>query len=209
MSRKSSRKSILTCALVLLAATAGANANAAEESASEDSAPFAGSTNKGPAPFASSPSAGFAAMGQWVVTMKTTGDNGYVFFHKPSGGDWELSLHPSIDYFITNGVSLGATFGYTYSPAATGTTVVDLGARAGFNLNINDNLGFWPTAGISFNANSSNHTTNTHTTLGVFAPFLYHLVPHLFVGLGPSFSVPLQGGGGNAYGVDFVLGGWL
>ena len=204
-----SRKSILTCALVLLAATAGANANAAEESSSEDSAPFAGSANKGPAPFAASPSAGFGAIGQWVLTMKTTGDNGYVFFHKPSGGDWELSLHPSIDYFITNGVSLGATVGYRYSPAETGTTVFDLGARAGFNLNINDNLGFWPTAGLSVNVDSRNHTTNTHTTFGVFAPFLYHLVPHLFVGLGPSFALPLSGGGGNAYGVDFVLGGWL
>ena len=202
-----SRKSILTCALALLAATAGANANAAEESSSEDSAPFAGNTNKGPAPFASSPSAGFAAVGQWVLTMKTTGDNGYVFFH--SGGDWTLSLHPSIDYFITNAVSLGATVGFLYSPAETGTTVFDLGARAGFNLNINDNLGFWPTAGLSVNIDSRNHTTNTHTTFGVFAPFLYHLVPHLFVGLGPSFALPLSGGGGNSYGVDFVLGGWV
>ena len=131
-------------------------------------------------------------MGQWVLTMKTTGDNGYVFFHKPSEGDWTLSLHPSIDYFITSGISLGATVGYRHSPAATGTTVVDLGARAGFNLNINDNLGFWPTAGISVNADSADHTTNTHTTFGVFAPFLYHLVPHLFVGLGPSFAVPLR-----------------
>ena len=204
-----SRKSILTCALVLLAATAGAKANAAEESSSEDSAPFAGSANKGPAPFAASPSAGFGAIGQWVLTMKTTGDNGYVFFHKPSGGDWALSLHPSIDYFITNGVSLGATVGYFHSPAATGTTVFDLGGRAGFNLNINDNLGFWPTAGISFKVDSSNHNTTTRTVVGVFAPFLYHLVPHLFVGLGPSFAARLQGNGGNEYGVDFVLGGWL
>ena len=203
-----SRKSILTCALALLAGTAGAQANAAEESSSEDSAPFAGSANKAPAPFAASPSAGFAAIGQWVLTMKTTGDNGYVFFHK-GGGDWTLSLHPSIDYFITNGVSLGATVGYSYSPAETGTTVVDLGGRAGFNLNINDNLGFWPTAGLSVNIDSRNHATNTHTTFGVFAPFLYHLVPHLFVGLGPSFALPLSGGGGNSYGVDFVLGGWL
>jgi hypothetical protein len=204
-----SRKSILTCAFVVLAATAGANANAAEESSSEDSAPFAGSANKGAAPFAASPSAGFGAIGQWVLSMKTTGDNGYVFFHKPSEGDWTLSLHPSLDYFITNGISLGATVGFLYSPAQTGTTVFDLGARAGFNLNINDNLGFWPTAGLSFNVDRRMHNTNTHTVLGVFAPFLYHLVPHLFVGLGPSFAAPLQGGGGNAYGVDFVLGGWL
>ena len=157
------RRSILACLLVGLSSTA--HAAGAGDPSTED-APFAGASNKSPAPFAASPSAGFAAMGQWVLSMRTTGDGGFVFFHKPSGGDWELSLHPSIDYFITSSVSLGATFGYTYSPAATGTTVVDLGGRAGFNLNINDNVGFWPSAGVGVNVNSSNHNTNTSATFG-------------------------------------------
>ena len=205
-----SRKSILTCALVLLAATAGANANAAEESSSEDSAPFAGSANKGPAPFAASPSAGFGAIGQWVLTMKTTGDNGYVFFHKPSGGDWTLSLHPSIDYFITNSVSLGATFGYFHSPAATGTTVVDLGARAGFNLNINDNLGFWPTAGISLNIDSRMHDDEHDEPCSACS----RRSSTIWCRTCSSASARRSRRGCRAvaatrYGVDFVLGGWL
>jgi len=187
-----------------------ARARAAEETSSEE-APFAGGGNKSaPAPFSASPSAGFGAIGQWVVSLRTTGDGGgYAFFHKPSGGDWELTIHPSIDYFITNSVSLGATFGYHYSPAATGTTVVDVGARAGFNLTINDNIGFWPSAGVSASIDSRNHNTNTSASFGIFAPFLYHLVPHLFVGVGPSFSVQLNDGNGKQYGLDFILGGWL
>jgi hypothetical protein len=189
---------------VLLAAT---GARAAEEPSSEE-APFAG-TSKGPAPFAASPSAGFAAMDQWVLTLRTTGDGGFLFFHKNSPGDWEISLHPAIDYFITSSVSLGALVGYRHSPAATGTTVLDLGARAGFNLNINDHVGVWPNASLAVNYASANHTSDTTTTFGIFAPFLYHLVPHLFVGLGPSFSVRLSGGDSKSYGVDFVLGGWL
>jgi hypothetical protein len=200
------RAAIVTCLLGV--ALASVDARAVEESSSED-APFAGGASKGPAPFAASPSAGFAALGQFVLTMKTTGDDGYVFFHKPSGGDWTISLHPSVDYFLINSVSLGATFGYSYSPADTGTTTLDLGGRAGFNLNINDHLGFWPMAGFALNLFSSNHNTDTSTSFGIFAPFLYHLVPHLFVGLGPSFSVVMSGGSGKAYGLDFVLGGWL
>jgi hypothetical protein len=198
------RAAIVTCLLGALLASV--DARAAEESSSED-APFAGGGSKSPAPFAASPSAGFAAMGQYVLTMKTTGDSGYVFFHK--NGDWTISLHPSLDYFLINSVSLGATFGYSYSPAATGTTTLDLGGRAGFNLNINDHVGFWPMAGVSLNVFSSNHNTNTSTSFAIFAPFLYHLVPHLFVGLGPSFSVLMSGGSGKTYGLDFVLGGWL
>ena len=64
-------------------------------------------------------------------------------------------------------------------------------------------------AGLEANVASTNHNTNTSTRLQIFAPFLYHLVPHLFVGLGPSFSWRLSGGEGKVYGVDFVLGGWL
>ena len=45
--------------------------------------------------------------------------------------------------------------------------------------------------------------------MNMFAPFLYHLVPHLFVGAGPSLSFLLSGGDGSSYGLDFVLGGWL
>jgi len=206
------RKWSLSCLFLVLTASATAHAAGANDPSTED-APFAGAGNKtssSPAPFAASPSAGFAAMGQWVLSLRTTDDGGgYFFFHKPSGGDWSLSLHPSIDYFLTSSVSLGATFGYFYSPAATGTTVLDLGARAGFNLNINDNVGFWPSAGIGVHINSSNHNTNTSEAFAIFAPFLYHLVPHLFVGVGPSFSVQLNDGNGKVYGLDFVLGGWL
>lgn len=200
-------KTILACLVVLAASTM--NARAAEDSSSEE-APFAGGGSKAPPPFAASPSAGFAAVGQWVLSMRTAGDGGgYVFFHKPSGGDWELSLHPSIDYFIASSVSLGATFGYYYSPAATGTTVLSLGGRAGFNLNIDDHIGFWPSAGVGVNIDSRMHNTNTSSSFGIFAPFLYHLVPHLFVGVGPSFSILLSDGNGKTYGLDFVLGGWL
>jgi hypothetical protein len=206
-----SRTTILAgiLAIVLLSA-ATANAKGADDPSTED-APFASGGNKsGPAPFAASPSAGFAALGQWVLSLRTTDDGGgYFFFHKSGGGDWQLSLHPSIDYFITSSVSLGATFGYFYSPAATGTTIVSLGGRAGFNLNINDNIGFWPSAGVGVKLDSHMHNTDTSASLAIFAPFLYHLVPHLFVGVGPSFSIQLNGGNDKSYGLDFVLGGWL
>jgi len=55
------RKSILACLLVLLPSVA--SAKGADDPSTED-APFANSTTKAPAPFAASPSAGFAAMGQ-------------------------------------------------------------------------------------------------------------------------------------------------
>jgi hypothetical protein len=205
------RTTALFCALACFS-TATAHARGGADDPSTEDAPFAGGGSKATAaaPFAASPSAGFGALGQWVLALRTTSDQGgYLFFQKDSPGDWRLSLHPEIDYFITGNISLGALFGFFYSPAGTGTTRVDIGGRAGFNANINDHLGFWPSAGVALNIDSENHTTNTSTSFGIFAPFLYHLVPHLFVGAGPSFSARLSGGSGKTYGIDFTLGGWL
>ena len=202
------RASIRICLAFLLGITLAAGSARAAEESSSDEAPFANSS-KGPAPFAASPSAGFGAMNQWVLTLRTTNDGGYFFFHKNSPGDWSISLHPAIDYFITSNISLGALVGYFHSPAATGTTVLDLGARAGFNLTITDHIGIWPNAGLAVSFVSADHENDTTTTFGIFAPVLYHLVPHLFVGAGPSFSVLLSGADGKSYGVDFVIGGWL
>jgi hypothetical protein len=200
------RGSILAC--LLLALPSAANARGADDPSTED-APFAGNKTEAPAPFAASPSAGFGPIGQWVLSLRTTGDGGFLFFHNHSPGDWDLSLHPAIDYFITGNVSVGGVVGIGYSPADAGTTNLDIGGRAGFNLNANDHIGFWPTAGLSVHYASIMHISNTATELDVFVPILYHLVPHFFVGLGPSFSMLLSGGSGKVYGVDFLLGGWL
>lgn len=206
------RRSILAC--LLLALPSAANAKGADDPSTED-APFAGrGSEQTPAPFAASPSAGFGPIGQWVLSLRTTGDGGFLFFHNHSPGTWDLSLHPAIDYFIINNLSVGGVVGIGYSPAdagmmTTATTNLDLGGRAGFNLNANDHVGFWPTAGLSIHYANVMHVSNTSTELDVFVPVLYHFVPHFFLGLGPSFAMVLSGGSGKVYGVDFLLGGWL
>ena len=196
----------LLLALVALPLAAGATARAADET--DDSAPFA-NTRTSPAPFAVAPSSGFGAIGQWVLTMRTTADGGFFYFHKASGGGWDLNLHPAIDYFFNGRFSVGGTVGIGYSPDGAGSTRLDVGARAGFNLTINDNIGWWPMLGVSLHHENIEHNSSTSTAMNVFAPFLYHLVPHLFVGAGPSLTFLLSGGDGTFYGLDFVLGGWL
>jgi hypothetical protein len=54
-----------------------------------------------------------------------------------------------------------------------------------------------------------NNTTSTNTWLTIYVPFLFHLAPHFFVGLGPSAQLHLSGGGGNEWGLDSMLGGWF
>jgi hypothetical protein len=175
-----------------------------------DEAPFAGSSPSGgsAAPMAAT-GGRFGVATQWVLTMQTAPGSGFAFFHRPSGGDWEISVHPALDYFLLGNVSVGGVAGIFHSPAATGTTNLDLGARAGFNLGIADGITFWPVAGINARVTSANHDTSGASSLSIFAPFLYHPAAHFFVGLGPSFQVGLSGGSYNVFGVDFMIGGWI
>jgi hypothetical protein len=148
--------------------------------------------------FAPSGGATFGGTGQVAIT-------GDFEAHLHSG--WELRLHPSLDYFIAQNVSIGGVLGFTYHSGSPSSNTIDLGARAGYNLNITGLVSFWPRVGIFFSRQSGRPSTNS-TYLGIFAPFLVHLAPHFFVGVGPSFNLSLDGGG-NSSGLDSVVGGYF
>jgi hypothetical protein len=125
--------------------------------------------------------------------------------HLHSG--WELHLQPAFDYFIATNVSVGGLIGFTHDSGNPARNAFDIGVRAGYNLAISEPVTFWPTAGI-FIHREFGTAGSTSASLNIFAPFLFHLVPHLFVGLGPDFELPLNGGS-TGYGVKTVVGGWF
>ena len=141
----------------------------------------------------------FGATGQVVIT-------GELEAHLHNG--WQLHLQPSADYFIATNVSIGGLIGFTHNSGPPSSDFFNLGVRAGYNLAISDPVTFWPRIGINV-GHAFGTGGNTSTQLVIFAPFLFHLVPHLFVGAGPDFELPLSGGGGNGYGLQTVVGGWF
>jgi len=155
--------------------------------------------------------AAFGATGEWVLTMQTafggTG-GGFLFFHKASGGGTEIAVHPAVDYFLTSSVTVGGVVGI--DSVSGGSTTLGFGARAGFNMNINQYVSFWPTAGVFANHTSNNdHSSSSSAGLAIFAPFLYHPAPHFFLGLGPSFDMSFNNNQQKDFGIDFVIGGWI
>ncbi len=201
-------------AAALAACLLAASLVAARRAHAQDSMSTAPPSSEAPSSsggFASPPaaSAGFGGTGVWVLSVgSANAASDSVFLHKTSGGDWELNLHPALDYFLASNVSVGGVLGFDYESG--GTTVLDFGGRAGFNANIGDHLGFWPTAGIFVRHQSNpDHSSSNPASLGIFAPFLYHPFAHLFLGLGPSFNLGLNEGNGKEFGIDYVIGGWL
>ena len=144
---------------------------------------------------------GFGAPGEIVIRGDFEG-------HLRNG--WELRLHPAIDYFIADNVSVGGLVGLQYNSGNPSSTTIELGVRAGYNLAIVNPVSFWPTIGILYqhHSNSTGMGSSSSTVLEIFAPFLYHIVPHFFVGAGPIFDLPLSSGG-NSYGLQTVIGGWF
>ena len=152
---------------------------------------------------------GFGAQGQIAVS----GELG-AGFDKVSHGGWTAAIKPAGDYFILPSVTAGGFFGFTVGNASYQELLV--GGRAGFNLNATPNLGAWPKVGVAYD-HAKNPARNPMTTsastsssyLTVDAPILYHIVPHLFVGLGPYYYLKLSGDGNTAYGVHSLVGGWF
>lgn len=160
---------------------------------------------------APAPASGFGVAGAWVISMQSNNAGSATpsfLFAKQASGGWRLLIQPGLDYFIGNGISVGGVVGFGYSSGNPNAITVNLGARAGFNQALNEHVSFWPTIGID---GSYTHSTGSNSTaaLEVFAPFLYHVAPHFFLGAGPFLSYLVKGGPDTEYGLDFVIGGWL
>jgi hypothetical protein len=168
--------------------------------------------------FASAPAtvvgSNFGLSGQFVLSVgATTGE--HALYHK-EGGNWQLQFSPALDYFVASRVSVGAVVGYRHATGGTGTgtngagsDTFTLGGRVGFNINFNERVGLWSRAGFSLDRVDANHASTTNTWFTFYAPVLFHLAPHFFAGLGPSFQYNLSGPAPNEYGVDSMIGGWF
>ena len=191
-------------ALVLAVGTVSRGARA------QDLAPPTAATSA-PTGGAGAPAAKFGAAGAWVISVQSfnAGSPTPSFFvAKQASGGSSLLIQPGLDYFIGNGISVGGVVGFGFSSGSPNTTAVKLGARAGFNQGLTEHVTFWPTIGVdgSYIHNSGSSST---AALEVFAPFLYHVAPHFFLGAGPFLSYLVKGGPDTEYGLDFVIGGWL
>jgi hypothetical protein len=141
-----------------------------------------------------------------------------------SGSTTTLILHPAMDYFIIDNLSLGGFVGVDYLSTQGGhTTTFSIGPRVGYNLPLSSYFSVWPKVGMSFasvsqsqdvvaagGATTSVSTNSTALALNLFVPFLFHPVEHFFVGLGPALDIDLTGDNKTTtIGARLTTGGWF
>lgn len=183
----------------------------AEESSSSGASPAPMAPTSGGGPFNIS-SAPFGDSGQMAFVMLGGGD--FPFTYSKSGGDsgWRFHFQPALDYFLQSNVSIG---GRLIVETGGGSSTVGLGARAGYHLPISGLVSLWALGGLTFAHTSvSNGPSRSVTTLDINVPFLFHLVPHFLIGIGPFFGLPLTNSQAMAnkdpsYGLTALVGGYF
>jgi hypothetical protein len=176
----------------------------------------------------------FGEAGQIVLTTSTDASLGHQSYSLSKGSRTEVTFEPSVDYFITNGASIGGGIAIGYSSAtgldpwgtATEGSSTSFGGtlRAGYNARLSPIASVWPLVGAGYgsvdsnisSANGSNQDTRTRGWIEASVPVLLHPVSHFFVGLGPFVFHEFDSRdqydreiNATKWGARLVLGGWF
>ncbi|MCL2824620.1 MAG: outer membrane beta-barrel protein [Polyangiaceae bacterium] len=125
----------------------------------------------------------------------------------------EFVLRPALDYFVIDGLSIGAsvTLGYAKVGDAD-TTIYGIGPRVGYAFTITDQVAFWPKVGLEYLHMSVDYEgisgSSSSTDLFIFAPFTFAPVDHFFMGIGPHFNLHLSEGSNDYLGISSTVGGY-
>jgi hypothetical protein len=130
---------------------------------------------------------------------------------KTGGSDWDLKVQPSADTFIAPDLSVGGVVRFHTNGAFTD---VGLGGRAGYAIPLGARASLWLRGGVFFHRTSfSGGGSSTETVLDLRAPFLFHIAPPFFVGVGPFVALPIQRSDDSpkdaTFGLMAIVGGYL
>jgi hypothetical protein len=149
---------------------------------------------------------GFGAQGQIAISGELN-----TAFDKVNKAGWNFGIQPSADYFVAPSISVGGLVSFNMGNDNFRKEVV--GLRGGFNLNLNEHLGVWGKVGAAYqHASSGTGTTagsSSTTYLTADLPIMWHIVPHLFFGVGPYYYFRVAGDGESGYGFHSLVGGWF
>jgi len=174
-----------------------------------------------PAPQPSPPGSAAAVRFGAPGTLAISSDANVGFFGSSvSGGasSWTFVIVPAADYFLSlRGFSIGGQISYMHGSPAAESTIdsFGIGPRAGYNIPINDLISIWPKLAFIFADQVQTGARSTTFDVQLYAPVLFHLAPHFFVGLGPQIQTDLivsasapGAGRTTSYGLYFTIGGW-
>jgi hypothetical protein len=156
-----------------------------------------------PAPMpAGSLGQGFGEAGQLVISGEM-----YTVFQKVNNQGWAFNIQPAADYFIIPNVTIGGAVGFGIGN--DDRKAFRVAPRAGFNFNFTEHVSIWGKAGITYGWQSVGGASASESYFNLFVPINYHIVPRVFVGVGPFYNLKMSGDfAATNYGFTSVVGAW-
>ena len=154
-----------------------------------------------PPPAATGPAFGNA--GQLVISDDLRAGLLYTSFSEGDASETDFQLQPAVDYFVIANLSVGGQLSIRYNTEDAGsgdsidTTLVGVVPRVGYNIPLGSSASIWPRVALGYvHASISTgvpavSVSGYSIVLEAFAPFLFHPVPHFFIGGGPIVSTEL------------------
>jgi len=131
---------------------------------------------------------------------------GLVVSHADSGpGLTSVAVAPLIFYFVTNGLAVGGSVGFSYVKRSgiQAATAISVGPAIGYNIRVRDDISLFPNARYQYSRATSGPAAGvSQTDLLLQAPLLVHF-GNFYVGVGPFLGV------GSSFGLTTITGGWF
>jgi hypothetical protein len=161
--------------------------------------------------------------GQLVITSGTQFDfRREVLGSSDAGLDTvsTVTLMPSLDYFVTDHLTLGGSIGLGLTTWNTGNEPAiffSISPRVGYHVPVGDRISFWPQIQAAYGRGLLSYWDIESESLGAAVPMIVELTPHFFIGAGPDyrFTKSLRNFGSSynefagSMGVTSMVGGWI
>lgn len=156
----------------------------------------------------------FGQAGQLVISTDASGNLGY---STQGDGIGFIFLEPGADFFLKPNLSVGSGL-QLRALFAGGDDAVGFGlnARIGYNIPLSDKVSVWPKGIVTLQVGDdllpfANQILPADVTviLEGYAPFLFHVTDHFFVGGGPRLAFGLGDDVEVSFSVATTLGGYF
>jgi hypothetical protein len=151
-----------------------------------------------------------------------SGDMKFNILHQSQTGTSYTSyeVQPALDYFVSTNVSVGGLLGIRKDPlgGSASRTTFAVGGRVGYNVFLSSAVSLWVRGGLNYghftdHVVGSPDDTGSYVSLSVYAPVLWHPVPHFFLGAGPFLEQDLyesnSGPKATDFGISSTVGGYF
>jgi hypothetical protein len=190
------------------------------------------------------PEARFGDTGEMVINGALSGSIGRLGHSSGASSTTSFGIEPAFDYFSFRNFSQGASAFFRYNDSISGINLENKSVTFGitghlaFNLWLGDRVSLWPRLAVgvwqsqttyyvppgtfSVSVDGRAFSISNGTEIGedavfveLYAPFLFHLAPHFFIGFGPQAYADLFHSANNLtnrrmfVGAESTIGGWF